>query len=211
MIKLLYIMDPMCSWCWAFSPTLEAIKHTFPSLPVEYIMGGLAADSETMMPQNQQNTIHAIWQHIEEKTATQFNYDFWTQCSPRRSTWRACRAVILAEQLKPGSAELMVSAIQHAYYLNAQNPSDTETLTLLAESLGINVLEFTSSLDSKSTQQKLQEQMSIAQQLDVNGFPALRFFDGEQFIIVSDGYGEPDGIIQQLQILAESKELNAGC
>lgn len=205
MKKLLYIMDPMCSWCWAFSPTLEAIKHTFPNLPVQFIMGGLAADSETPMPKEQQQTIRSIWQHIEESTGTKFNYEFWTQCSPRRSTWRACRAVIVAEQLKPGSADQMANAIQHAYYLNAQNPSDSETLIPLAKSLGIDASDFAALIDTQNTQQTLQEHMAFARQLNVSGFPALRFFDDEKVIRLSDGYTKPDIIIKELHKLAANE------
>lgn len=198
MKKLLYIMDPMCSWCWAFSPAIEAIQEAFPKLPVQFIMGGLAADSEAPMPKQQQQAIRSIWVSIEETTGTQFNYDFWTQCIPRRSTWRACRAVIIAEQLIPGSAALMAHAIQHAYYLEAQNPSDSKTLIPLAESLGINPSDFASLLDAQESQQTLQEHMNLAKQLKVSGFPALRFFDGEKVFRVSDGYSKPDMIINNL-------------
>ncbi|WP_372738844.1 DsbA family protein [Neptunomonas sp.] len=205
MKKLLYIMDPMCSWCWAFSPTAEAIKQTFPNLAVEFIMGGLAADSDSPMPKEQQKTIRSIWQHIEESTGTKFNYDFWTQCSPRRSTWRACRAVIVAEQLSPGSAAQMANAIQQAYYLNAQNPSDSETLIRLAESLGINASDFAPLIDAQSTQQTLQEHMALSRQLNVSGFPALRFLDGEKVIRLSDGYSKPDRIIKELHQLGANE------
>lgn len=205
MKKLLYVMDPMCSWCWAFSPTLEAIKHTFPNLPVQFIMGGLATDSEAPMPKEQQQTIRSTWQHIEENTGTQFNYDFWTQCSPRRSTWRACRAIIVAEQLNPGSADQMANAIQHAYYLHAKNPSDSETLIALAESLGINASDFATLIDAQSTQQTLQEHMNLARQLDVSGFPALRFFDGTKVFRLSDGYSKPDLIIKELHKLGANE------
>lgn len=200
-MKLLYIMDPMCSWCWAFSPTLQSIRQSFPDLPVEYILGGLAPDTETPMPQNQQHTIHAIWKQIEERTGTQFNYDFWTQCTPKRSTWRSCRAVITAGQLLPNGAELMTNAIQHAYYLNAQNPSDAETLISLAESLGINTAEFAALLDTTTTQEKLQEHMATSRQLDVSGFPALRLVNADKIVRISDGYSGPDTIIECLKKL----------
>lgn len=205
MKKLLYIMDPMCSWCWAFSPTVEAIQETFPKLPIQFIMGGLATDSEAPMPKEQQQAIRSIWEHIEETTGTQFNYDFWTQCLPRRSTWRACRAVIIAEQLSPGSAARMAHAIQHAYYLHAHNPSDSETLIPLAESLDINPSDFASLLDAQKTQQTLQEHMSLARQLEASGFPALRLFDGEKTFRLSDGYSKPDRIIKALHQLGASE------
>ena len=39
---LVYFADPMCSWCWGFSPVIEAISEQFgTSLPIRLIMGGL--------------------------------------------------------------------------------------------------------------------------------------------------------------------------
>jgi putative protein-disulfide isomerase len=197
-MQLFYIMDPMCSWCWAFSPTLQTIEQTFPDLPIQYVMGGLAADTDDPMPQEQQDMIRSIWQQIEARTGTAFNYDFWTQCSPRRSTWRACRAIIVAEQLQSGSAGLMAKAIQQAYYLNAKNPSDSDTLTALAESLGLNVTEFTALLDAPATQQQMKDNLMLSRQLDVSGFPALRLLNQDKAIRISDGYSGPDAIIERL-------------
>ncbi|SIS89822.1 DsbA family protein [Neptunomonas antarctica] len=197
-MQLLYIMDPMCSWCWAFSPTLQTIEQTFPDLPIQYVVGGLAPDTDDLMPQEQQDMIRSIWQQIEARTETVFNYDFWTLCSPRRSTWRACRAILVAEQLKPGSAGVMAKAIQQAYYLVAKNPSDRETLIALAETLNINTTEFSALLDAPSTQQQFDDNLMLSRQLDVSGFPALRLLNQDKAIRISDGYSGPDAIIERL-------------
>lgn len=202
-MQLLYVMDPMCSWCWAFSPTIQAIKKQFPELTIQYVMGGLAADSDSTMPLEQQKTIQSIWHQIETKTGTQFNYDFWTQCTPRRSTWRACRAIIVAEQLQPGSASTMAQAVQQAYYLEAKNPSDSSVLTALATSIGIDATEFAIQLDAENTHQQLKQHMMISQQLDVSGFPALRAVKDQQAIRVSDGYCSSEEVIKRLQEIIE--------
>lgn len=205
-MQLLYVMDPMCSWCWAFSPTIQAIKEHFPILTIQYVMGGLAADSDATMPLEQQSAIHSIWHQIEAKTGTQFNYDFWTHCTPRRSTWRACRAIIVAEQLQPGSASTMAQAIQQAYYLEAKNPSDRSTLITLAASIGIDSTEFSILLDVKDTHQQLKNHMMISQQLDVSGFPALRVAKDQQAIRISDGYCSSEEVIKRLQGVIEQAE-----
>ncbi|WP_293266360.1 DsbA family protein [Neptunomonas sp.] len=197
-MQLLYIMDPMCSWCWAFSPTIDAIKQQFPNLPITYVMGGLAADSESTMPAEQQEAIQSIWSQIEAKTGTRFNHDFWTKCTPRRSTWQACRAILAAENIQSGAAPGMARAIQHAYYLEAKNPSDNATLIALAESLGIDPSEFSKQLNSTSIQQEFEENLRVSQQLDVSGFPALRLLEGQQATRVSDGYSSPDDVIKRL-------------
>jgi protein-disulfide isomerase-like protein with CxxC motif len=56
---------------------------------------------------------------------TEFNFDFWTKCQPRRDTYKACRAVIAASQ--QNAEEAMIEAIQKAYYLRAMNPSEHDS------------------------------------------------------------------------------------
>ena len=43
MSTLFYVVDPMCSWCYAFSPTWQKILENLPSdIKVVYVQGGLA-------------------------------------------------------------------------------------------------------------------------------------------------------------------------
>ena len=42
------------------------------------------------------------WKRIQEVIpGTKFNYDFWTLCEPKRSTYPSCRAVICAKNQNP--------------------------------------------------------------------------------------------------------------
>src|SRR5437763_586988 len=44
---LIYFSDPMCSWCYGFSPVLEDIRRTFGrALPIRVVMGGLRPGTE---------------------------------------------------------------------------------------------------------------------------------------------------------------------
>ena len=85
---LYYVHDPMCSWCWAFVPTWTKIKEALGDrLEIRYLLGGLAPDSAQIMPKDMQNTISGYWKNIETRVpGTQFNYDFWTKCEPKRET-----------------------------------------------------------------------------------------------------------------------------
>ena len=40
--RILYIADPMCSWCWGFAPVIAAIGETFGGdAPLKLVVGGL--------------------------------------------------------------------------------------------------------------------------------------------------------------------------
>ena len=97
--KLYYIYDPMCSWCWGYRPVWDLLQQHLPkSIAVEYVVGGLAADSDSAMPIAQQQMIQNHWRTIEQKLGTRFNHDFWRVNTPRRSTYNACRAAIAANK-----------------------------------------------------------------------------------------------------------------
>ena len=92
--KLIYVHDPMCSWCWGYAPTWQKLEAALVNkLPIEYRVGGLAADTDLPMSQDMQLQLQAIWQKISSQLGTEFNFDFWRDCQPRRSTYPSCRAL----------------------------------------------------------------------------------------------------------------------
>lgn len=175
--QLIYVHDPMCSWCWGFRPVLETlVSRLEPEIPVSRLLGGLAPDSDQDMPQDMQQYLQQTWRQIQQRIpGTAFNFDFWQRCKPRRSTWPACRAVIAARQLDPSAEDSMIRAIQYAYYVEARNPSDTQTLIALADKLGLDVAQFASLIDATSTQATLQSEMAAARRMGADSFPSLRF------------------------------------
>ena len=93
---LYYFHDPMCSWCWGFRPAwLQVIDAVSERVEIRYVLGGLAPDTDKPMPPSMQAHLQQTWRRIQQDIpGTQFNFDFWTRCSPSRSTYPACRAII---------------------------------------------------------------------------------------------------------------------
>lgn len=178
---LYYIHDPMCSWCWGYKPVWDALQKALPKdINLEYVAGGLAPDSNDPMPVEQQKMIKAHWHTIAEKLGTQFNFGFWHENTPRRSTYNACRAVIAAK--KQSAEQSMITAIQQGYYLHALNPSDNEILIQLAREVTsdlvsnknpIDVEQFTLDLNSNEVQAELMRQIQLSRELTTQGFPSL--------------------------------------
>ena len=138
------------------------------------VLGGLAPDTDQPMPIDMQTKLKGVWQKIQQTVpGTPFNFDFWKNCSPRRSTYLACRAVITARKQDPSYEEPMILAIQQAYYLEAKNPADLNTLVDLADRIGLDRECFIADINSQAVNQVLMEEIEFTQKLNVNGFPTL--------------------------------------
>lgn len=201
---LYYVHDPMCSWCWAYRPTLANLRQQLAPLPVRFaqLLGGLAPDSNAPMPAAMQAKLQHIWRTIEQQVGTPFNYDFWHQCAPRRSTYPACRAVLAAQA--QGQEDAMIEAIQRAYYLRAMNPSDTGTLVQLAEELQLEVGSFTTALHSDEIETALQHNIQQARSLPIQGFPSLVLqHQGRHFPIAVDYHDASLSVARIQAVLAK--------
>ncbi|MEH6464006.1 MAG: DsbA family protein [Shewanella psychromarinicola] len=173
---LYYVHDPMCSWCWGYRPTWDTLQAQLQQqlgqqLTIKYLVGGLAPDSDLPMPRPMQQMLQQTWQKITQQLGTKFNHDFWHLCQPRRSTYPACRASIIARQY--GLEKQMINAIQQAYYLNAKNPSDLDTLVAIAIQVGIPEAPFVEQLTANDIDKQLLQEINLAGQLPIQGFPSL--------------------------------------
>ena len=197
---LFYIHDPMCSWCWGFSHTWNKVKNSLPSeINVQYILGGLAPDSSEVMPNEMREYIQMNWHKIEQKIpGVSFNYTFWDSCTPKRSTYPACRAVIAVKNQNTELEQTMVKLIQQAYYLDAKNPSEDDVLISLAKTLDLDIKQFTQDLNSEPTQQKLLDDIALMQSLEVSSFPSLVLQTTNGIKSITIDYNNPKLILNQI-------------
>ncbi len=197
---LIYVHDPMCSWCWGFSDVYQQLLELLPEgIEVRRLLGGLAPDSDEPMPESMQAMLQQTWHHIEEMIpGKRFNFDFWTQCLPRRSTYPACRAVIAAREQGEQYDPIMTAAIQQAYYQQARNPSDNETLIELAAEIGLDAHRFVSQLLDPKTHQQLLDEINAARSIGINGFPSLMMVRDNEYYPVLSNYTDVNKILSQI-------------
>ncbi len=188
--RLYYILDPMCSWCYAFTRCWSELQRVLPEqVQIIHVLGGLAPDTTEPMPEETRKMIQHTWQKIETMVpGVRFNYDFWTCNTPIRSTYPACRAILAANKQKSTAGSEMLQAIQEAYYQHAKNPSLVETLQVCAETIGLNITQFTSDLSSENIDVELKHELTTAEKLRAFSFPSLRLIYEDKLYSVTIDY-----------------------
>ena len=75
--KLLwYIADPMCSWCWGFTPVMDEVRKTYGDrVELVIVPGGLRPGTKDPLPAGQREEILHHWHTVHRTTGQPFRFE----------------------------------------------------------------------------------------------------------------------------------------
>jgi len=82
----------------------------------------------------------------------------------------------------------MLKAMQHGFYVENRDISQTEVMAELAETVGLEGARFRAEFEDTDTMDETRNDFWLAKNTGVGGFPTLVAFDGGQAQAVTIGY-----------------------
>ena len=193
--EIIYVGDPMCSWCWGFAPVLQQIESDYSNdAPLRLIVGGLHAFDTDPMSDQYKATIKHHWEQVAEATGQPFNYAFFEREGFVLDTEPACRASVVVRSLKPEALLSFYERIHKGYYLEDTDTTTLETFLYYAAKEGIDAQAFTEAFESETFKQETMDDFSWCQQTGVTGFPTVVLREDETMAALTVGYQPFDAI-----------------
>ncbi|NNE85260.1 MAG: DsbA family protein [Alphaproteobacteria bacterium] len=193
--EIIYVGDPMCSWCWGFSPVLHRIRADYDAVaPMRVVVGGLHAFDSDPMSEDYKATIRSHWEHVAEATGQPFNYAFFDRQGFVLDTEPACRATVAVRNIKPASVWSFYESIHKGYYVEDTDTTSVETFMAYAEREGMDGLEFKAAFDSDAIRQETLEDFAWCKQAGVTGFPTVVLREDHHLGALTVGYRQFDDL-----------------
>lgn len=187
--QLLYFADPMCSWCWGFSPIVQRLTDTFgDEAPMSLVLGGLRPGHNRPLDEKAKATIQHHWEHVAEMTGQPFDHAFFARESFVYDTEPPCRAAVVMRALRPEVTFEFFARLHEAFYAENRDITDPAVLAELAEEFLIDRDRFHRAYDGEEAQSQTQRDFLLARHLGVTGFPTLIAKRGDEYGIVTVGY-----------------------
>ena len=185
---LWYFADPMCSWCWGFSPAIEALRDEYRDrMKIALVLGGLRpGTTEPMTPTAREEILHH-WHAVHDRTGQPFRFEGALPAGFVYDTEPASRAVVAMSSIDPNLIFPLFKAIQHAFYAEGQDVTQASVLAELASGLGVDAAVFQNAFDSEAAHTRTQAHFRQARQAGVSGFPTLILQQGTQLHPISNG------------------------
>jgi len=188
---LIYFADPMCSWCYGFSPVIDDIRRAYGNaLPIRVVMGGLRPGTEEPMTAEARRSVVGHWNHVHEASGLPFDPAVLERDGFIYDTDPAARAVVVARREGEDLAAQYLAAAQRAFYAENRDVTSGEVLGDLAEEFGLDRSAFLEAWGSEAAKAETWRDYAMSQRAGVTGFPTLVGGPNEQGVygVITRGY-----------------------
>jgi putative protein-disulfide isomerase len=187
--QIVYVADPMCSWCWGFSPVIAAIDDAFgAAAPVRLVVGGLRAGETRVMDEKSKAYVRHHWEQVREATGQPFAFDFFERDGFVYDTEPACRAAVAVRNLAPDSTLDYFRAVQRGFYAEGLDVTRGDTLATIAQANGVTAAVFEGVFAAPEIAEATRADFELAQALGITGFPAVVLKDDAGYAFLTIGY-----------------------
>jgi len=197
---LIYIGDPLCSWCYGIAPELDLLKVAFPTLDFRLIMGGLRPfGKEKAIEMADFLTEH--WVEIEKRTGQPFSFEILKDADFIYDTEPPCRAIVAARRLDPSTELEFFKAVQKAFYFENCDTNLTATYLEIAKNFNFDLNEFEAVFDSEIAKKETHSDFQIVQDMGISGFPSIVLKTGANLHLVANGFDSAENISKRIRNL----------
>lgn len=173
MPKITMFADPMCSWCYGFSPVMQKLRLVLAqNFELQLVMGGLRAAKHPMSEQ-QRHEIQSHWLKVQAATDRAFDFQHCLPDGFIYNTLPACRAVAVLFCVEPTLAWNYLDALHTAFYERGLDITDDGNLVDVATNLGLPEKSFAAAIQDPAADDALQADLQLTVDNGVTGFPSL--------------------------------------
>ncbi len=186
---LWYFADPMCSWCWGFSPVISRIKTEFVGdLNIALNLGGLRPGTTEPISGSQRDDILHHWRDVQRMTGQLFRFDGAMPPGFIYDTEPPSRAVLAFAELDADETLAYFTAIQSAFYTEGRDVTQTDVLAELAVAFPVDRDRFIELFTSQELRERTGRHFLRARRAGIRGFPSMVWQVGDIIELLAGGY-----------------------
>ena len=188
--QLIYILDPMCSWCWGFSPVMQQVLEHAQSvkMPVTIRVGGLRSGAQAVLDDNKRAAILGHWRRVADTTGQPFDFSNALPSNFLYDTEPACRALVVARALNANLMFNFLERMQRAFYQTAVDITQADILCDLAVQAGYSQAAFSAAFNEPQARTATEKEFAWVRSLSVGGFPTLLAQHQQDYSVITNGY-----------------------
>ncbi|MGB3590996.1 MAG: DsbA family protein [Nonlabens sp.] len=180
-MKILYVYDALCGWCYGFSPVITEFVDRH-NLDYEVVSSGMITGDRIGPIGKVAPYIKQAYKEVEERCGVTFGTDFLDVLDEGSMVFTSIQAAVAMSVFKEqgdGDELAFAKAEQEQIYYHGKAPGEAETFATLATQHGCDKEAFLRAMQDEAYLQKAHADFQLSQQLQVSGFPTVFLVQGQ--------------------------------
>ncbi len=194
--EVIYVGDPMCSWCWGGSPGLKQLEAEAigRGLPFRVLVGGLRAGGGDPWNDRFKGFLRHHWTEIAERTGQPFSLRFLDRPAFNYDTEPACRAFVVLRGMLEETAGARTgvyeafAAIQRRFYTEGEDPTEPGFYESICTAHGLDFGTFLTRFEHPDAKRATAAEFQEVRAMGVSGFPTVLYKGPAGIAPLASGY-----------------------
>lgn len=189
-LEVVYVGDPMCSWCWGIAPALKDLQEWCGGerIPFVVVVGGLRPGGGDAWNEGFKGFLRHHWEEIGQRTGQPFSFRLLEREFFNYDTEPACRAVVAARPLLGGSELGFFEAIQRRFYADNEDPKEPSFYAPLCTRFGIDHEKFVERFTSEAAKSATLAEFRLNRSWGVTGYPTVLVRQQDRLLPIATGF-----------------------
>lgn len=197
--KVLFVTDPMCSWCWGMASQVERVRHdTAEEFDFDLVLGGINVAATQPVTDFSRRRLALIWQNVIEVTDARFGPGLPGGDFVYNST-QACIAAEAARALLERAPFEYVLRLQHLFFVEGLDVTSESLLVREAVALGMDETAFDEARRSAHVRARVNEQFARAKRYGTAALPSVLLEMDGVTRLIAGGYIDAPTLLDALR------------
>jgi len=201
-MKLIYVYDALCGWCYGFTPVIQQLQQQFQDIEFEILSGGMLLNTNRRAASAMYSYLQEAHKRVEETTGVIFGSSFLNEyllTDDLMDSEKPGIALTVFKQYQPANAVNFAHDMQVALNYHGHSLNTDTVYSQLAEKYQIPAEEFLEKIKDEKNRNATYAEFNQVQQWGITAFPAAIVDTGEQLYLIARGYTPIEHIVEALR------------
>ncbi len=202
-MKLIYIYDALCGWCYGFTPVIEELLQRFgDEMEVDVLSGGMFLSANHRPASAMYNYISQAHIQVEAVTGVKFGPAFleeYLRTDDIMDSEKPSIALTVFKQYQPAKALSFAHDMQLALNYEGKSLNEDDTYRQLLSKYQLPVDEFLDKMKEDANRYDTVQEFKQVEQWGITGFPAAILDDGKEYFLIAKGYTPLERLLEVIE------------
>ncbi len=203
---VLYVYDPLCGWCYGFSPVMKKLYENYiDEIDFDVISGGMVVGERIGPLGEKAPYIKEAYKVVEQKMGVKFGDEYVNKVLAEgtaiQTSVPASKLLVAFKSLDDKQAVLFAHELQNALYHYGVHPDNMEGLLDKCDTFGVSKADIIQIAKSVQVEAAMNHDFELSSRLGVTGFPTVFVIKDNAINVIARGADSYENVLGRLMDL----------